>query len=109
MILIDKIYIGILIIVIIFSVFIFLSIPSDTWKDYRTEFAGVVLPDELNEKIDCLSKGGEWHYTSCNIEEESLQSETPKGIPEGCQLSGDLLPKGNLSKGCPLPVFMPPY
>ena len=51
---------------------IFASIPSDVWRDQRTDFAGVAPPDEMQEKIDCLSKGGTWDYTSCNYPEAKL-------------------------------------
>lgn len=61
-------YIGIVIVGAFFTVFMFSSMPSDTWKDQRTEFVGVASPDELDEKIDCLSKGGVWDYTSCDFD-----------------------------------------
>ena len=67
-------YIGIIIIGVISAVVIFSSMPADTWKDYRTEFTGVAPPDEMDEKIDCLSKGGIWDNTSCNFESESNES-----------------------------------
>jgi hypothetical protein len=63
----DYYYIGIVIVGVVSALVIFASMPSDTWRDHRTEFVGVASPDELNEKIDCLSKGGVWDYTSCNF------------------------------------------
>lgn len=62
-------FVGIIVTVVIAAVAIFASIPTDTWKDKRTEFTGVAPPDENNQKIDCLSKGGIWDGTSCNYEE----------------------------------------
>jgi len=63
------IIIGIIIVGVIGAVAIFASIPSDTWKDNRTEFTGVSLPDENKDKIDCLSRGGLWK-NGCSIENE---------------------------------------
>jgi len=63
------IIIAIIIVSTLSAVFIFSAIPSDMWKDQRTDFTGVSPPGELDEKIDCLSKGGVWDYTSCNFEE----------------------------------------
>lgn len=51
-------YIGIIIVGVISTIVIFSSIPADTWKDQRTEFTGVAPPDEIDEKMDCLSRGG---------------------------------------------------
>ena len=64
-------YIGIVIVGIVSAVSIFSSMPADTWKDHRTESAGVASPDEIDEKMDCLSKGGTWDYASCKFEPES--------------------------------------
>lgn len=61
-------YIGIVIIGIIGSIVIFSSMPSDTWKDWRTGFTGVSHPDELEEQIDCMSKNGIWKNNSCTVE-----------------------------------------
>ncbi len=66
---------GIVITGIIGAVAVFASMPSDTWRDHRTELIGVASPDELNEKIDCLSKGGVWDYASCNFYEKSEHYE----------------------------------
>ena len=63
------IIIAIIIVGTLSAVFIFSTIPSDIWTDQRTDFTGVSPPGELDEKIDCLSKGGVWDYTSCNFEE----------------------------------------
>ena len=57
------------------AVLIFSSIPSEMWKDHRTEFVGVFPPDELDEKIECLSKGGIWEYTSCSFKEPEISSK----------------------------------
>ena len=69
----------IIVVGVVSAVLIFSTISSDTWKDKRTELAGVAPPDELNKKIDCLSKGGEWDDTSCNFpkvsESEFVYSE----------------------------------
>ena len=83
------IILGVIIVGIIGSIAIFASIPADTWKDQRTEFVGVAPPDEIDEKIDCLSKGGTWDYTSCDFEyaDESFDDsfeesfESPIDIP----------------------------
>ena len=48
----SVIIIGIVIVGIIGIVAVFVSIPTDTWKDTRTGFTGVSLPDENKEKID---------------------------------------------------------
>ncbi len=61
------IVIGIIIVGIIGIVAIFTSLPADTWQDKRTDFVGVAPPDENKEKIDCLSNGGSWEFTSCTI------------------------------------------
>ena len=66
--------IAIIIVSTLSAVFIFSAIPSDIWKDQRTDFIGVSPPGELDEKIDCLSKGGVWDYTRCNFEEPESQS-----------------------------------
>jgi len=50
---------------------IFASMPPDTWKDHRTGFTGVAPPDEIDEKIDCLSRGGVWEHASCTIRDDS--------------------------------------
>ena len=60
--------IGIIVAGIIGSVVIFSSMSQDMWNDHRTETIGVT-PDEIDEKINCLSKGGVWQYTSCSFEE----------------------------------------
>ena len=70
-------YIGIIIAGIIASIVIFSSMSPDTWKDHRTEFTGVASPDEINEKMDCLSKGGVWQYASCSVEDK-IQSDTER-------------------------------
>ena len=59
---------------VIAAVAIFSSVSPDTWKDHRTEFVGVAPPDEIDKKMDCLSKGGTWDYTSCTI----VQDEKPQ-------------------------------
>ena len=61
-------YIGIIIVSSIFTVFMFSSMSSDTWKDWRTTDTGVARPGELDEQINCLSNGGVWKNTSCNFE-----------------------------------------
>lgn len=78
------IIIAIIIVSTLSAVFIFSAIPSDIWKDQRTDFTGVSPPEELDEKIDCLSKGGVWDYTSCNFEEPE---QTPPPEPEPMKLS----------------------
>ncbi|MCV0373333.1 MAG: thermonuclease family protein [Nitrosarchaeum sp.] len=50
---------------------IFASMPPDIWKDHRTGFTGVAPPDEIDEKIDCLSRGGVWEHTSCTVSGDS--------------------------------------
>jgi len=62
-------YIGIIIVGIISTAVIFSSVPEDTWSDHRTGIIGVAPPDEINEKIDCLSRGGVWEHTSCSVDE----------------------------------------
>ena len=71
-------YIGIIIVGVISTVVIFSSMPADTWRDSRTEFTGVAPPDEIDEKIDCLSRGGVWQKTSCSIIEPE-PSKTDSG------------------------------
>lgn len=61
------IIIGILIAGIIGAVAIFASIPSSTWQDNRTTFQGDTKPDDISEKVDCLSKGGLWTGNSCSV------------------------------------------
>ncbi|EGP93574.1 thermonuclease family protein [Nitrosarchaeum koreense] len=61
------IVIGILIVGIIGAVAVFASIPPNTWQDNRTTFQGDTKPDENKERIDCMSRGGEWDG-SCSIE-----------------------------------------
>lgn len=73
--LIPVIIFGIVIAGAIFAFFMFLSMPSDTWKDWRTGLTGVAPPDEINEKIDCLSRGGVWEHISCSIEEIPSDTE----------------------------------
>ena len=74
------IIIAIIIVSTLSAVFIFSAIPSDIWKDQRTDFTGVSPPEELDEKIDCLSKGGVWDYTSCNFEEPEPELKIPLDI-----------------------------
>lgn len=54
-------------IAIMAAIAIFGSMPPDTWKDHRTEFTGIAPPDEIDEKMDCLSHGGTREYTNCNM------------------------------------------
>ena len=63
-------YVGIILVGSVFAVTMFLSMPSDTWVDHRWEFVGVASPDELDERIDCLSKGGVWDYVTCDFDGE---------------------------------------
>ena len=79
-------YIGIVIVGIVSAVAIFSSMPEDAWKDHRTEFARVASPDGIDEKMDCLSKGGKWDYASCKFEPESDNSTAVKNhlSCEGC-------------------------
>ena len=60
--------IGIVIAGVIGAVIVFASIPSSTWFDNRPSYPGDTKPDEISEKIDCLSKGGLWTGNSCNVE-----------------------------------------
>lgn len=60
----------IVVVIVIGAVAVFASIPSDTWQDKRTGFAGVTPPDENKERIDCLSNGGTWD-TSCSFVKDS--------------------------------------
>ena len=77
-------YIGIIVAGIIGSIVIFSSMSPDTWKDHRTDMAGVTPPDEIDEKIDCLSRGGTWDNTSCSIERNlETQSESVFGTCSG--------------------------
>ena len=79
------IILAVIIVGIIGSIAVFASMSPDTLQDSRTEFTGVAPPDEIDEKIDCLSSGGTWDYTSCDFEyaddpfEESFESpiDTP--------------------------------
>lgn len=84
-------YIGIIIVGIIGTVVIFSSMPSDTWRDHRTGFVGVSTPDEINEKIDCLSRGGVWDHTSCSIN-ESEPRISGKMAQEICSITGGECP-----------------
>ena len=68
------IIIGIVIVGIIGAVGIFASMPSDTWKDNRTGFTEVSLPDENKDKIDCLSRGGLWD-NGCSVERTDLEED----------------------------------
>ncbi|QUC64171.1 thermonuclease family protein [Nitrosopumilus sp. K4] len=58
---------GIIGVCVIAAVAIFATVPQDTWKDKRTDFAGVAPPDENKKRTDCLSRGGTWEYASCSI------------------------------------------
>ena len=71
-----AIIIGVIVAGIIGSIVIFSSISQDMWKDHRTEFTGVAPPSEIDEKIDCLSKGGLWTGNSCSVEDR----DPPKAI-----------------------------
>lgn len=71
-------YIGIVLAGVIGAVIIFSSISSDTWSDHRTEFTGVAPPDEIDEKMDCLSRGGTWEYTSCSVAKQIEQDTERK-------------------------------
>ena len=71
-----AIIIGIIVVGIIGSIVIFSSMSQDMWKDHRTEFTGVAPPDEIDEKTDCLSKGGLWTGNSCSVEDR----DPPKAI-----------------------------
>lgn len=90
------IILAVIIVGIIGSIAVFASISPDTWQDQRTDFTGVAPPDEIDEKIDCLSNGGTWDYTSCEFEyadesfEESFESpiDTPTTSPT-LNCSGD--------------------
>ena len=53
------IIIGIVLAGIIGGIAIFASIDSETWQDKRTGTIGVAPPDEIDEKINCMSEGGE--------------------------------------------------
>src|SRR3990167_9694310 len=70
-----TLYIGIVVAGIIGSIVIFSSMSQDMWKDHRTETIGVT-PDEIDEKINCLSKGGLWTGNSCSVEDR----DQPKAI-----------------------------
>jgi len=67
--------IGIVIVGIVGAIAVFASMPSDTWKDHRTDFAGVASSDELNEQVNCLSAGGVWNYASCKFNGKSEHYE----------------------------------
>ena len=60
-------YIGIVIAGVIGAVTVFASISPSTWQDTRTTYQGDTRPDEVSEKIDCLSKGGLWTGNSCSV------------------------------------------
>ena len=74
-----SIIIGTMIVGVIGIIAVFASMPSDTWQDNRTGFTGVSLPDENNEKIDCLSRGGLWN-NGCNMEKRNVSSEDRIGV-----------------------------
>ncbi len=57
---------------IIGGIAVLASVPSDTWTDKRTEFTGVAPPDENDDRIDCLSRGGIWDVTSCSIAPDQI-------------------------------------
>ena len=59
--------IGIIIAGVIGAVTVFASISPSTWQDNRTTFQGDTRPDEVSEKIDCLSQGGLWTGNSCSV------------------------------------------
>ena len=61
------IFVGIIIVGVIGTVAVFASISPSTWQDARTTFQGDTRPDEISEKIDCLSKGGLWTGNSCSV------------------------------------------
>lgn len=84
-------YLGIIIVGVIGIVIIFSSMPTDTWSDHRTGIIGVSTPDEMNEKIDCLSRGGVWEYTSCSIN-ESEPRISGKMAQEICSITGGECP-----------------
>ena len=63
-------YVGIIIAGSVFAVIMFSSMPAETWQDHRAEFVGVTSPDELDERIDCLSKGGVWDYVTCDFDDK---------------------------------------
>ena len=54
---------------VIGTVAVFASISPSTWQDNRTTFQGDTKPDEISEKIDCLSQGGLWTGNSCSVED----------------------------------------
>lgn len=70
-----AIIIGIMIIGVIGTITIFSSLPLSTWQDHRTDNLGVASPDEISKKIDCLSNGGTWEFTSCSIEKQNQENE----------------------------------
>jgi len=74
-----SIIIGTMIVGVIGIIAVFASMPSDTWQDNRTGFMGVSLPDENNEKIDCLSRGGLWN-NGCSMETRNVSSEDRIGV-----------------------------
>ena len=73
-------FIGIVIVGIISTIFIFSSIPSDTWKDWRTGFTGVASPNELDEQNECRSKNGVWKNSGCSFEDKSVQPRVYKDL-----------------------------
>lgn len=79
-----AIIIGVIVAGIIGSIVIFSSISQDMWKDHRTETIGSA-PDEIDEKIDCLSKGGTWQYTSCSFEKPSQVEPAIYGTCSGAE------------------------
>lgn len=74
-----SVIVGIILVGVIGIIVIFTSMPSDTWKDHRTGFTGVPLPDENKEKIDCLSRGGLWD-NGCSVNKESVSSQEEIGV-----------------------------
>jgi len=66
---------GIVITGVIGAVVFFLSFPLSTWQDPRTTDLGVESPHEISEKIDCLSNGGTWGFTSCSTEKRNQENK----------------------------------
>lgn len=61
------IIIGIVIAGIIGAIAVFASISPSTWQDNRTTYQGDTKPDEMSQKIDCLSNGGLLTGNSCSV------------------------------------------
>ena len=68
------IIIGIVLAGIIGGIAIFASIDSETWQDKRVGTIGVASPDEIDEKINCMSKSGVWDGASCNAKPVELEN-----------------------------------